>query len=491
MRTHLVFLALLVGCSSHAAAQPGCSGPERTALEQVISTTIAGFPSGPDTGIAVAVIKDNKSCYSGGFGLRDREASAKVEAETFFPIGSATKSFTSMAISMLAEDGKIKLDTPIKSYLPDFGMKDPQAADTTLEDILSHRTGLRRHDALWYLGSFSTHQLLHRVQHLNPGGPFRNSYEYNNMLVAFAGLVLKAKGGTSWDDFVRSRILEPLDMKSCTFPITDLSGHKNHAKGYNGLVQLNPQSMENIRPAAEINCNVVELTKWVLLHLNRGVVPGGKRIITTASLDKMYTVHNPSGVDQGVALGWFVTKLDGKRLAFHAGNAEGYTAFVSFMPDHGVATIVLTNQHESRLPAIVAGKVYRHLLPDELRMAAEFLRAGPMIPGEIRMSPKAMIDRRLSSPGGDYTGMYSDMGYGDMSVTLLGNELFLGYYPHRWLLEATPVADKFTFDVEAYGGITREAGVIFYRNGAGKVEALSVPFDIVDRNVRLVRFSKR
>ena len=475
-----------------AAANAQSSRPEAdsSTLETIIATAIAQAPGGGATGTAVAVISDGRLVYSGGFGIRDRDTGARVDAETFFPIGSAVKSFTSMAISMLVEGGAVKLDAPIRQYLPDFKLKDPQAADATLEDVLSHRTGLRRHDALWYLAPFSTEQFLHRLQHLNPGGAFRQSFEYNNLLVSIAGLVIKAKSGMDWDVFVRSRILEPLGMKNCSFAIADLPAHQNYAKGYNEAIKVTPKGMENIRPAGELNCSVTELAKWIMLHVNRGVLPGGSQLIPPAALDRMYASHNPPNGPEGVGLGWFLHNLGGQRLVLHAGNAEGYTAFVSFMPDARRAVIVLTNQHNSRLPAKVAGAVYRHLATAEPLIRSEFLLTGPILPGEVRTTAKAPSVRHARSAG-DYSGMYVHAGFGDMSVTQLGDELVLGYYSHVWPLEATPEADRFTFEFQAYGGLPYSPGLMFNRNSNGVIDSLSVPFDVVDQDRRLVTFTRR
>lgn len=471
-------------------AQTSHSEADGSVLEKIIATVIAQVPGGGDTGTAIAVINNGKLAYSGGFGIRDRDTGAQVDAETFFPIGSAVKSFTSMAISMLVEDRAIELDVPIRRYLPDFKLKDPKAADATLEDILSHRAGLRRHDALWYLGPYSTEQILHRIQYLNPGGGFRQSFEYNNLLVSVAGLVVKAKSGLDWDVFVRRRILEPLGMKSCSFAIADLAGHQNYAKAYNGSIKLAPKGMENIRPAGELNCSVTELVKWISLHLNNGVLPDGRQLISAAALEKMYASHFPPNAPEGVGLGWFLKDLGGQRFIFHAGSAEGYTAYVSFMPDAQHAVIILTNQHRSELPEKLADALYRHLTADEPRIRSEFLLTGPMLPGQVRTTAKPPRVRQSLPPGG-YSGLYSDDGYGDMSVSQLGDELVLGYYPHVWPMEETPVPDRFAFEIQVHGGLPRVAFVVFNRNTSGMIDGLSVPFDLVGQDVRLVTFTKR
>ena len=148
------------------------SGPIRSRpdLERIVRDAVRDFQPVSDSGIAIAVIKDRQLYYTGGFGLRDRRSSAKVDPDTFFGIGSATKAFTSMAISMLAaQNANLRLDVPIKQYLADFAMKDPEAGDKmTLEHLLSHRSGLPRHDALWYLGPFTRSQLYYRLGYLEP-----------------------------------------------------------------------------------------------------------------------------------------------------------------------------------------------------------------------------------------------------------------------------------------------------------------------------------
>src|SRR5262245_28562035 len=123
------FAAALILLATLWAVFSSTSGPMRSRpdLERIIADAIHDFQPVADSGIAIAVIKDKQLYYSGGFGLRDRGSAKKVDAETLFGIGSATKAFTSMAISLLAADNQILIDAPVKQYLHDFAMVDPEA----------------------------------------------------------------------------------------------------------------------------------------------------------------------------------------------------------------------------------------------------------------------------------------------------------------------------------------------------------------------------
>src|ERR1044072_1183224 len=208
-------------------------------LEAVIARTIAAQPI-PDPGVAVAVIKDTKAFFMKGFGLADRNARTPVSPDTLFAIGSATKAFTSAAGGMLVDQQLVKFDTPILQYLPDFALQDTAAqAAMTLEYILGHRTGLPRHDPLWYLTALSSSQLFHRLRYLDPdtapGKGFRKSFEYNNMTYLAANYVLERFTNGTWADFIKARLLQPLSMANTNLSIGDFEAKGGQAKGYFGL----------------------------------------------------------------------------------------------------------------------------------------------------------------------------------------------------------------------------------------------------------------
>ncbi len=153
----------------------------------------------------------------------------------------------------------------------------------------------------------------------------------------------------------------------------------------------------------------------------------------------------------GYGWGWFVTTILNKRLVLHPGNTDGYSAFVSFMPHDALAVIVLTNQHNTPFPNKVALRIYQYLLTHPV---ADKLRLPEMLPhteffqlSETAMHRASVPSSRAAYPS--YTGMFSDPGYGDISVNLFGDGLHISYYQHSWPLRLS--ADTFYFCMRAFG----------------------------------------
>ena len=139
-------------------------------------------------GVAVAIVKDGGVVLSKGYGLRDVKRHLPVTPETLFAIGSATKAFTVMSLGVLVDDGKISWDTPVKTYLPTFKLEDPFASDRmTPKDLVTHRSGLPRHDLVWYNAPLSRKEIFDRLQYLEPNVDFRYKFQYQNLMFLTAG----------------------------------------------------------------------------------------------------------------------------------------------------------------------------------------------------------------------------------------------------------------------------------------------------------------
>ena len=133
-------------------------------------------------GLAVAIVYQNKIVFSEGFGYRDVEKKLPVTPQTLFAIGSSTKAFTTFALGLLVEEGVLSWNKTVRQYLPDFKLKDPIATSLmTPRDLVTHCSGLPRHDALWYNNnSLSRADVVKRLQHLEPTEEFRAAFQYNN-----------------------------------------------------------------------------------------------------------------------------------------------------------------------------------------------------------------------------------------------------------------------------------------------------------------------
>ena len=206
-------------------------------------------------GMAVGIVKDGEMIYLGELGLRNAKQDLKVTKNTLFAIGSASKAFTSMAVGMLVDEGKLDLDTPIKKYVSDFEMQDKYAgAHLTIRDMLCHRSGLSRHDMVWYNNASLTRKdLTDRIKHLELSKDFRTTWQYNSIMYVAAGYVIETVSGMPWEEFVKKRIFEPLGMVSSNFSVEDSKCSVDYSLPYssNGkkVSEVNFRNMDLMGPA--------------------------------------------------------------------------------------------------------------------------------------------------------------------------------------------------------------------------------------------------
>src|SRR5215472_468458 len=147
-------------------------------------------------GLAVAVARGDEIVLLQGYRQRDTTRQLDVTARTLFAIGSATKAFTTMALGMLAEEGKLDWDTPVRTYLPTFRLHDPFATERmTPRDLVSHRSGLPRHDRMWYGAAFTRQDIVDRLRYLEPNRDFRTAWQYQNLMYLTAGYLVEAITG--------------------------------------------------------------------------------------------------------------------------------------------------------------------------------------------------------------------------------------------------------------------------------------------------------
>src|SRR5262249_21837563 len=175
-------------------------------------------------GVAVAIVRGDEVIYLKGHGVRSITGDERVTPDTLFPIASCTKSFTTTAMALLVDEGKMSWDDPPRKYVPYFRLSDPLADDAvTLRDLVTHRTGLRSHDLLWYRSPWTQEDIIRRVGRLPLDKPFRTTFQYQSTMFTVAGFAVASASGMSWADFVRKRLLEPLDMKKVYFTTKEIA----------------------------------------------------------------------------------------------------------------------------------------------------------------------------------------------------------------------------------------------------------------------------
>jgi CubicO group peptidase (beta-lactamase class C family) len=173
-------------------------------------------------GIGIGIVVKDKLVFARGYGFRDHGGRLPYTPTTTQPIASNTKLFTAVAIGLLVDEGKLRWDEPIKRFVPTIRFHDDELdRSVTIRDMLSHRTGITRHDAIWYKSTFTRRELWDRLRYLEPTAPIRTTFLYNNLMYTAAGQVIEELSGQTWEQFIQRRIFDPLGMSRSTVTIQD------------------------------------------------------------------------------------------------------------------------------------------------------------------------------------------------------------------------------------------------------------------------------
>ena len=211
--------------------------PGLRADDQEIATKLQGFDAylekvlkdwnAPAVGVGIVV--NDKLVFAKGYGYRDYEKKLPFTPTTLCPIASNTKLFTAVAAGMLVEEGKLTWDQPVRDAVPAIRFYDNDLDNSvTLRDMLGHRTGITRHDAIWYKSDFTRKEIFERLRYLEPREPIRQVFLYNNLMYAAAGYLIELKTGKTWEEYVRARILTPLAMKNAVYSIDEMLQQPDH-----------------------------------------------------------------------------------------------------------------------------------------------------------------------------------------------------------------------------------------------------------------------
>ncbi|MEN3335272.1 MAG: hypothetical protein V7641_4637 [Blastocatellia bacterium] len=358
--------------SPAATAQEALKG-----FDEVVTEAMKKFDV---PGMAIAIIKDKEVIYSKGFGYRDVEKQLPVTSDTLFAIGSSTKAFTTFVLGTLVDEGKIEWDKPVRNYIPWFKLYDTGASERlTPRDLVTHRSGLPRHDLVWYNNYDASRKwLVERLPYLEPSADLREKFQYNNLMFLTAGYLTEVVTGKTWEEAVRERILLPLGMTHTNFSVADSQKEADAALGYRlplkekKLEKMPFRPITNMGPAGSINSSVNDMSHWVIAHLNGGKY-GDKRIANAATVEDMHLAHMTTGATIGrpdvspddYGMGWFVNTYRGHRRVQHGGNIDGFSANVALFPQDGVGVVVLTNLNGTPLRDLIVNVIADRLMKIE------------------------------------------------------------------------------------------------------------------------------
>src|SRR5579864_1140411 len=349
-----IAVAAFTIAAASLGAQSALPTPNLEAFDAYMAQAMKDFKV---PGAAVAVVRNGKIILAKGYGFRDVEKQLPVTPRTLFAIGSVTKSFTVTALGMLADEGKIDWDKPVRNYLPGFQMHDPVATEQmTPRDLVTHRSGLPRHDLVWYTSNFTRKDLVEKLRYLEPNKPLRSTFQYNNLMFMTAGYMTGELVGTTWEEAVRQKVLAPLGMSGTNFSVEDSQKSPDFAQPYrkdrktDNVAKIPFYVQGAIGPAGEINTNIEDLSRYLLFHMNKGKHEG-KQLLSENNAAQMQT---PQMVIQGTpdfkelgegsyGMGFFMATYRGHKQVEHGGNIDGFSAQFAFLPQDQIGVVVLTN----------------------------------------------------------------------------------------------------------------------------------------------------
>ncbi|MFO7894203.1 MAG: serine hydrolase domain-containing protein [Longimicrobiales bacterium] len=336
-------VALVIGTAPAAAQDTASAAVGPTSLAEKLERAQAMLATHQDTsgvaGLSAAIAVDGRLVWTGGFGYADLQNRVPTGPETVSRIGSISKPVAAVAAMALRDRGRIDLDAPISTYLPDYPADN---ARITMRQLMSHTAGVRHYDGDEFLSNVAYPDVMAPMTVFwadsllfEPGTEY--SYSTYGWTVVSA-VTEAADGGRTWLQVLDDEVVGPL-----------------------GLTTLQPEWQDSVIPhharfydrdsTAYLNAPEVDLSnKWAggglvattadLVNFALGVLHG--RVLSDSARAEMWTQQTPEG-EPSYGLGWRVGEVDGHRVVSHSGGSTGATAMLILLPDHGVAVAILGN----------------------------------------------------------------------------------------------------------------------------------------------------
>ena len=491
-----LFALAVMACGMTARAQEADVAKKLQGFDAYMEQTLKDWNT---PGVGVGIVVGDKLVFAKGYGYRDYEKKLPFTAKTMQPIASNSKLFTAVAAGMLVNEGKLTWDKPIRDSVPLIEFyNDDLNSNVTLRDMLSHRTGVTRHDFIWFKSPFTRKELFDRLKYLEPQQPMRTTFLYNNLMFAAVGQIVEIESGKRWEDFVRERIFTPLGMNTTCYTIADMLKQPDYGVPFREkrdsfeLYKIPYyEDTEGVAPAGAVISNIDELSHWLIALMNDGKY-SGKQVLPSsvlkATLQPAIALPNAGGealgywelINSAYGMGRWTASYRGKLLTYHGGDLPGFHSQVSFMPNDKIGVIVLViSDHSAPLYNIISYNVYERLLgmdqtPWSQRQLQQRL-ANKKAATESRT--KAGADRvpntKPSHALGDYVGEYESPSYGILKIGLQGDQLQFGFHEFHFPMSHFHY-DRFdTPDDEQYGKFS----VNFRTNPQGDVDQAVISLD--------------
>jgi CubicO group peptidase (beta-lactamase class C family) len=482
------WIALFIGLVATAAQGKDAADP-RKAIAAVDDDVRRAMQEEHVPGVAVGMIADGKVIMAKGYGIREVGKPALVDADTIFDIGSMTKSFTATAVAAMVDDGKLKWDEPAIHYLPWFRMYDPIATQlVTPRDMLSHRSGLTRHDFIRVSTYLTREELVRRIRYFEPAYPFREGFHYSNLMYTVAGYLAGEVNGTTWEDLVKQRIFVPLGMTHSNTSAVELQQSDNFAHPHDfedGKIIAIPvydYQKFGVGPNGAVNTCVSDMLKYLQFHLADGKL-GDRQVISVAQMQELHKpvvpmprdeIPLPHNEDRYYAMGWEISYRNGHKVLEHNGGVPGFTSDMVLIPDRKIGFVVMNNQGSNLPPEIAARLTDRLVGRDPVDYIAKARAAqadgkwrGAAAARKAKFEAARIPNTKPTLDLSAYAGTYFHPAFGNTRVERDGERLIVRFDAENLTLE------HYNYDTFAQG---RDL-VQFHLDGSGKVAEMLLPLE--------------
>lgn len=313
-------------------------------------------------GAAVLIVKDGNVIIAKGYGVKKAGSNDKIDENTLFLIGSNTKAFTGTALALLEHEGKLKLEDKVVKYLPEFKMKDTWVTkEINLTDIITHRMGYEtfQGDFMYWTSDLDEDEVIEKFGMITPKYEFRTKYGYTNAGYAVAGKVIQKVSGLRWEDYLKEKIFQPLQMNRTVALSVDFEKSDNIAKPHSivdgNVVVLPFENIDNMAPCGSIGSSISDMSHWIIAQLDSGVYNGK----STIPYKVIQRTRQPETI-QGRArhpfnkahynlygLGWGLMDYEGTEIVSHTGGVNGFVTSVTLLPEINLGIVVLTNTDQN------------------------------------------------------------------------------------------------------------------------------------------------
>jgi CubicO group peptidase (beta-lactamase class C family) len=403
-------------------------------------------------GASIAIVKDGKVIHQKGYGVTSVATKKLVNEYTNFQIASNSKAFTTAALSILEDEGKLKWTDKVKDHIPEFKMYNDYVTENfNIQDLLTHRSGLGlgAGDLMFFPdgSNFTIKDVLTSFQHFKPVSAFRTKFDYDNLLYIMAGEVIVRVSGMSYEAFVQKRIIEPLQMNN-TFVGSLLKDKTNlatpHSSESGTIKIIDAYDIGMGSAAGGIFSNVSDMSKWMLMRLNKGKY-GDDLKTTMFSLknhNEMWRLHTVEETNldprynshfKGYGLGWDLADVKGNLKVSHTGGLPGMLSKVTMYPDMNLGIVVLTNTENgggglfTAVTNIIADS---YLGMDDFGWTdklVEWMKQDKNTGDDVSKKVWEKVDsaKNIKVKNEDYIGVYEDKWFGKVEVLLKDKQLWI------------------------------------------------------------------